>query len=329
MISTQVIIPAPDDQSAWLSWIATIGITKKTNQPFLFENYAAEGLVNAFQVGPDIYVRVWQISMNCERVFEKQKWKGSIALTLLYVLTPEFFFLRGTGFGLQLNKPDSPVLMLIPPDAETQFELTSYHTVKLVEIGLTDTFFSMWPVGQFLLSMDNRFPVIRMKMCSLPISEQVAALLKASLRRDEDSQTKDLLIQSLLNALLTDFTTFPQKSDQKETPTPTDNLEAVEQYILAHLREPLPALQVLARNAGMSETFLKRHFKSAYEKSVYQYYLFHKMRLARRILEEGNISVNGLAEELGYQKVSHFIALFKKHHGYAPGAAIRGQKLLK
>jgi AraC-like DNA-binding protein len=76
---------------------------------------------------------------------------------------------------------------------------------------------------------------------------------------------------------------------------------------------------------ALSETTLKRYFKLIYGKSVYDYYLNKKMEMARTILLQNPYSVNEIAELMGYEKVSHFIEIFKKHHGCSPGSIKKKQ----
>jgi AraC-like DNA-binding protein len=44
------------------------------------------------------------------------------------------------------------------------------------------------------------------------------------------------------------------------------------------------------------------------------------MDFAKTLMLGQPITVNEAAEILGYEKVSNFIDIFKKHHGYSPGS---------
>jgi AraC-like DNA-binding protein len=81
----------------------------------------------------------------------------------------------------------------------------------------------------------------------------------------------------------------------------------------------LPCLGIVARQVALSESTLKRYFKLIFNKSIYEYYLYRKMEAARKLLLEKPVTVNEAAELMGYEKVSNFIDIFKKHHGYSPG----------
>lgn len=94
----------------------------------------------------------------------------------------------------------------------------------------------------------------------------------------------------------------------------------VERIIADHLHTSLPEIDAIARQVAMSRSSLKRYFKSVFKKNVYEYYLGLKMELARQMLVEKALSVNEVASMLGYEKVSHFILMFRKHYGVSPGS---------
>ncbi|MFN8344288.1 MAG: AraC family transcriptional regulator [Spirosomataceae bacterium] len=79
-----------------------------------------------------------------------------------------------------------------------------------------------------------------------------------------------------------------------------------------------PSISVLAHEAAMSTTKFKKAFKAFYNKSVYQYYLYYTMELAREMITKEEMTVSQTAQELGYKNMSHFSRLFKKHFGVYP-----------
>jgi len=97
-------------------------------------------------------------------------------------------------------------------------------------------------------------------------------------------------------------------------------IRRVEQRLTQCLEDTLPSQKELAREFALSESTLKRHFKAVYGKTMYEYYLEKKMDLAKWLLVEKKISVSETAYMLGYEKVSAFIIIFKKHHKVLPGS---------
>ncbi len=87
------------------------------------------------------------------------------------------------------------------------------------------------------------------------------------------------------------------------------------------LQEPLPSVKELAGSVSLSEATLKRQFRLCFDISVYDYYLQRKMQLAgQKIIDNPKISVNKLARDLGYEKTSNLITIFKRFYEMTPGA---------
>lgn len=99
----------------------------------------------------------------------------------------------------------------------------------------------------------------------------------------------------------------------------------VEKRIIASLYTSMPTLENLAKESFISVSTLKRQFKEVFGLSAYDYYLTKKMELAKQLLETGNLSVNAVAFQLGYESISHFISIFKKAYGYSPGKIKKGR----
>jgi AraC-like DNA-binding protein len=94
------------------------------------------------------------------------------------------------------------------------------------------------------------------------------------------------------------------------------------------LQKSPPRMSIIAKTVALSESTLKRYFKLIFGKSVYEYYLSRKMELAIALLSQKPYSVNEIAEVMGYEKVSHFIEIFKRHHGCSPGSMKKKQALV-
>ena len=98
-----------------------------------------------------------------------------------------------------------------------------------------------------------------------------------------------------------------------------DKMLLVEKILDDHIERDLPSIELIAKQTALSESTLKRHFKSMFGKSIYEYYLQKKMEHAKRLLLEKPLTVKEVAYRLGYEKTSNFIHIFKKFHTYSPG----------
>ena len=109
-------------------------------------------------------------------------------------------------------------------------------------------------------------------------------------------------------------------SDRSQDLPHRDKMLMVERLLEDHFEKTLPSIESIARQASLSESTLKRHFKQMFGKSIYEYYLEKKMAYAKRLLLENHFTVKDVAYRLGYEKPSNFIHIFKKFHHYSPGS---------
>jgi AraC-like DNA-binding protein len=79
-----------------------------------------------------------------------------------------------------------------------------------------------------------------------------------------------------------------------------------------------PTIKELAREAAMSESKLKKIFKTVYGLPPYEYYQRQRMEKARLMLLSGNYSVKDIGYTLGYANLSNFTLAFKKVFGKVP-----------
>ncbi len=84
-----------------------------------------------------------------------------------------------------------------------------------------------------------------------------------------------------------------------------------------------PGVEGIAENVGISPTKLKNDFKVIHNQGLYQYYRYHQMTLANKLLTEKATTVKkGVANLLGYENASKFAAVFKEQFGIQPSALI-------
>lgn len=106
----------------------------------------------------------------------------------------------------------------------------------------------------------------------------------------------------------------------ERVPQPADEqMDALKEMLDTSIFGKLPAIETMARRLAMSESTLKRRFRKAFGSGIYEYYIKKKMEAARALLSSGDLRVSEVAFRLNYEKVSHFIELFTRHHGVSPG----------
>lgn len=106
----------------------------------------------------------------------------------------------------------------------------------------------------------------------------------------------------------------------------------------ANIEEPL-SLEELSQLAGLSQRHLQRLFREALEVTPSHYYLELRLRRARELLMQTQMSITNITVACGFQSACHFSkcyrALFgkppsseRRPHGTAPGESERGKKLV-
>ena len=100
--------------------------------------------------------------------------------------------------------------------------------------------------------------------------------------------------------------------------TDIDRVMQVEAALTKDIFEPAPTIPQLARMVSISESKLKKDFKTIYGVPVYEYFQKIRMQAAKDKLLSGGHSVKEVAMELGYSNLSNFTIAFKKEFGLLP-----------
>ncbi|HEY8955960.1 AraC family transcriptional regulator [Chitinophaga sp.] len=96
-----------------------------------------------------------------------------------------------------------------------------------------------------------------------------------------------------------------------------ERLHSIKHYIDAHYEQPL-SIMALARTAGINQMKLKNGFKALFNNTVFGYISGLRMQEAKRLLLEGKMHVNEVADRMGYKYPHHFTAAFRKKFGLLP-----------
>ena len=92
----------------------------------------------------------------------------------------------------------------------------------------------------------------------------------------------------------------------------------LQEWLDEHYPEPV-TLQSLAALVDMTERTLIRRFKAATSDTPTGYLQILRIEAARQQLEQSHLSVEAITQRVGYEDVSSFSRLFRKHTGLAPG----------
>ncbi len=90
-------------------------------------------------------------------------------------------------------------------------------------------------------------------------------------------------------------------------------------YVLAHLDGDL-GLDVLAREAGMSQIMFAQRFTSAYGETPYKFVVRQRVERARQLLAGSDLPISEIALQTGFCSQSHLSDVFRRHVGETPKA---------
>lgn len=131
-----------------------------------------------------------------------------------------------------------------------------------------------------------------------------------------ESRMLDLLVDCIVSA-------EDQKlnADEKilRSLTSADRLALQEARLyLDSIRGGTVTIAELSRKCAINEFKLKSGFKAIYGKSVHQYIVSSRLKLAVNLLRD-DYTVEDVAEKIGYRTVSGFYKAFQKEYGCSPG----------
>jgi AraC family transcriptional regulator, transcriptional activator of the genes for pyochelin and ferripyochelin receptors len=105
----------------------------------------------------------------------------------------------------------------------------------------------------------------------------------------------------------------PEKLKQEDI----DRIHQAKSILLARSHNP-PSLLELSREVGLNDFKLKIGFRHCFGTTVFGYLHQYRMEQARQLLEQGNLTITGVARTVGYANRSHFAAAFKRKFGINP-----------
>jgi AraC-like DNA-binding protein len=288
----------------------------------------ARGIVQRWHPEPAFSLRAWNLLFNQPVEFYKPGTEGADkTYTIVFILTPEHCTWQQIGPHRQFSRPNTRSTLLIADTVPMDLEVTPHFPVQWIDVNVS----AFWLAQQFQkanlpletlwekLSADNK-PIVLIEPATATDNITVNALFEAAINANSDPH----LIRNITIKLINSFLLHALRHRVQGVPATQDahfeKIMEAEAILKAHLQKTLPNLNAIAHQVALSESTLKRHFKNIFGKSVYEYYLDKKMQLAKNLLLEKPLTVNEAAVMLGYEKVSNFIDIFKKHHGISPGS---------
>lgn len=199
-------------------------------------------------------------------------------------------------------------LWLVPPNCAVWIPKETWHSNKI----------SLGGQSHFLL-IDASETLMPKHTCTVKISPLLKELiihLSAQSTESKANASSHRLIEVLLDLLAS------MEKGNLHWPVPNEpRLKKLSQHLferhLLNAQEDKINLASLAKYLAMSERTLERLILKETAMTYHQWHSQLKIMMALSKLSDG-LSVERIAYELGYQSVSAFIAMFKRHLGTTP-----------
>lgn len=324
-----------DHENDFSDFAKTIDGELINNNYIQFSGKIARGLIKKFHLDAGLYMRVWDISLNipvelCKEIPINQLNRDSFSL--LFILTPESLLLKNVGEHQQYLSSAFRSTFFASDDVAVTFQVPAHKTVQLIDFSIHKYWLEQQQpdaAEDYIAHINNSKDaetngnLVKLNPCTPKENLSVNKLFRLAINdqsrvQDEVLAAAETLVKEYLERKFSDKDQENKQGRSRDGYY--DKIMEVEDILSAHLQSQLPSLGIIARQVALSESTLKRYFKTTFGRSVYDYYLEKKMVLARKLLVEKFLTVNEAAEMMGYEKVSNFISIFKKHHGYSPGS---------
>ena len=96
----------------------------------------------------------------------------------------------------------------------------------------------------------------------------------------------------------------------------------IREQLLDNAGANYPTIDVLAKQAAMSPSKLKTLFRSVFGVPVFEFYQYHRLDHARKLIEGRKLSIAEVGLKIGYNNLSKFSQAYKKQFGYLPNQTL-------
>jgi len=214
---------------------------------------------------------------------------------------------------------DFPEASLNNPTQCTALTLENYFVRKEIqtfnEVLETKTFIKSWRILDNPILLANNEDLIH-------IYQKITKIAATN------DSFKEVHIQLLLKELvlcvlkLQNINALKQDAQQNTNNT---LFSAIIYFIKQHIHEEIQ-IEDLLKLAGMSKSSFYRAFSEELGVPPYQLIIDEKLKVAKQMLVEENLSVKETAYALGFSSANYFIRLFKKNEGLTPKQFVKKEK---
>lgn len=102
-----------------------------------------------------------------------------------------------------------------------------------------------------------------------------------------------------------------------------DLVNRVRDYISAHFEDPELSLSIIARQVYVNPSYLSRVYNQVTGESITTFIRNLRLAQAMKLLRDGIVNIEFIAEKVGFRNASYFSRCFKEKYGISPSDAGR------
>lgn len=220
---------------------------------------------------------------------------------------------------LLYRKVTQPLLIV-----ERNVKLYNFCSSLALRLGYTDDAFKQLDLSDLLTPQSHQFYVALQEpwkdnpMQPLPIT---LVFISASKEFVPWHCTLNRLHQSdsvIISGLSTQYIPSQNPFFSSKKNTDAEKIQALYEYIVHYLDQPLPSTPMLAVKFKMNAFKLKHEFKQTFGTSIYQLYTDERLKRARTLITTTSLPFKIIALESGFTTYLNFYKAFRKKYGCTP-----------
>lgn len=100
-------------------------------------------------------------------------------------------------------------------------------------------------------------------------------------------------------------------------------------YIKKNYKSPNLTNEIISRECGISEVYLRKLFNKHLNITPKQYITEMRLQRAKQLLSEGILKISSISEECGFQSTYNFSRFFKEKTGITPTEYMKQNRIFK
>lgn len=157
-------------------------------------------------------------------------------------------------------------------------------------------------------------------MVTVPVSPELSHNVQQIYAANLSEEVRHLFINAKVIEILALVYHAWREQNQKYPgikPADLNSIMKAAEIIEQEMAAP-PGLQELARRVGINDYKLKKLFKTVFDNTVFGYLKEKRLQSASELLVKGELSVQQVAETVGFKHSGHFSGLFSEVYGMTP-----------